>query len=300
MRDELTLVILAAGIGRRFGGLKQLAAVGPHGEAILDYTMFDAMRAGFGRVVFVIRPDLEEAMRAVVAERFGARLPIAYAHQRLDQLPPGAPQVEREKPWGTGHAVLAAADHVAGPLSVVNADDFYGADAIGAVAAFLRDERDDYALVAYRMGDTLPPAAPTSRALCRVRDGYLERIEELTHLQRDPDGDGVVSRVDGVERRFTGDEPVSMNLWAFQPDIFTHLREGFAAFLRDAANLQRAEYFLPTCVGELIESGRKRVRVLPAGASRWAGITHPEDRDEVVRRIRALIDAGVYPEKLWA
>jgi hypothetical protein len=324
-----TLVVLAAGVGRRFGGVKQLTPVGPGGETILDYTIFDAVRTGICRVVFVIRPEIEMPFRSFVVGRFGSRVSADLAFQRVDDLPDGfGMPPDRTKPWGTGHALLSAAERIGGPFVVANADDFYGAGAIATLATFLIEHHEEYGLVTYRMRDTLAPGAAVSRALCRVSaTGDLEGIEELTSLHvmdrgavNDPPG--------GEARSFTGDEPVSMNLWGFRPDVFGYLRAGFRAFLgledtarsavaRDSSagvagtasagnpgdtrrDLLRDEYYLPECVNQLVASGGKRVRVIPAGESRWFGMTHPGDHARVTAEIRRLIQQGVYPERLWS
>lgn len=327
---NLSLVILAAGVGRRFGGLKQLVPVGPGGEAILDYTVFDAIRAGVDHVVFVVRPEIETEFRTFVEARFADRAKIDFVCQRIDALPGGfmAPAA-RTKPWGTAHAVLAAANAVCGPFMVANADDFYGADAIDAMARFLAGGGEEYGLVTYAMRDTLPPDAAVSRALCRVSaGGYLESIEELTAVKaavgrgRGASGTdvGAVSEgPDGTRRLFRGDEPVSMNLWGLHHDVFEHLRVGFRAFLTagtahravaqgDApaagktitrTELLASEYYLPDCINDLVAAGRKRVRVLRAGGSRWFGMTHPADRERVAAAIGRLVEQGAYPERLW-
>ncbi len=315
--NNLTLVVLAAGLGRRFAGLKQLAPVGPAGEVILDYTVFDAIRAGVRRVVFVIRPEMDAAFRSFVVGRFGTATTVDLVFQRADALPDGFDMPPgRTKPWGTGHALLAAAECVSGAFVVANADDFYGAGAIAAVANFLMENGEEYGLVTYAMRDTLAPDAAVSRALCRVSaDRYLEGIEELASL-RATDGGAVNDSPRGASRDFSGDEPVSMNLWGFRPSIFEHLHAGFRTFLAledtahravahvqlqggKPADLENDEYYLPDCVNELITTGRRRVRVLPAGESRWFGMTHPADHARVVAEIRRLIEQGVYPERLW-
>jgi NDP-sugar pyrophosphorylase family protein len=301
---ELSLVILAAGVGSRYGGLKQLDAVGPSGEAIIDYSAYDAARAGFRRAVLVVRPETEAEFRDTVGRRIGSRLAIDYVHQTL-ALPAGVSgaTVVRRKPWGTGHAVLAARAAVSGRFAVINADDFYGAESYRSLAAFLRNPSGsrptDFALQGFRIGPTLSGAGAVSRGLCRAdREGFLEAITELLEVRRHGDGGGRYTDARGVEHRLTGDELVSMNMWAFTPEVFDELERLFAAFLERSAADPAAEFLLPATVQSLIEDGRARVRVLPE-AGRWCGITYREDREEVAAHIAGLVARGVYPERLW-
>jgi len=301
---ELSLVILAAGVGSRYGGLKQLDAVGPSGEAIIDYSAYDAARAGFRRAVLVVRPETEAEFRDTVGRRIGSRLAVDYVHQTLE-LPAGVSGAAeaRRKPWGTGHAVLAARAAVSGRFAVVNADDFYGAESYHSLAAFLRNPSasapTDFALQGFRIGPTLSAAGAVSRGLCRAdRDGFLEAITEILEVRRHGDGGGRFTDARGIEHRLTGDELVSMNMWAFTPAVFDELERLFAGFLEQSGADPGAEFLLPAAVQSLIESGRARVRVLPE-AGRWCGITYREDREEVAAHIAGLIARGVYPERLW-
>jgi len=306
------IVILAAGVGARYGGLKQMEGVGPGGAALLEYTLYDAARAGFGRVVFVIRPEMQVEFHDRIGRRLERRVTVAYAHQRLDALPPGfAVPPGRGKPWGTAHAVLACADVIDGPFAVANADDYYGPGALHRVAQPPSHAAEGvaqppsavtpastYALVAYRLRDTLSEAGAVSRGVCRVGpDGWLQGIEETTGIEKHNSG-GRYRDAAGVVRTLPGDTPVSMNLWAFQPDFFTHLRAAFAAFLRTHGGSTAAELYLPAVVNELIASGRARVRVLPAEDA-WFGITHRADRPRVEAMIRERIARGDYPQELW-
>ena len=296
------LVILAAGLGRRFGGLKQMEAVGPGGATIIDYSVFDAQRAGFGRVVVVLRPEMQATFEASVARHFGSCVPVCYACQRLTDLPRGfALPVGRTKPWGTGHAVLAAADVVTEPFGVINADDFYGARAFETLAAFLREggrsEVPTFGLVGYTLRATLPDAGRVARAVCRCTDdGWLETIAEHTEIERTS---GVVECLDdqGARRQLVGDELVSMNMWAFSPDVFDALRAAFASFLQ-AGDAVAGEFQLPTTIGALLRAGQARVKVLPCDDT-WCGMTHPRDREHVGATIADLVARGVYPEHLW-
>jgi len=298
--DGLTLVVLAAGLGSRYGGLKQLEAVGPGGETLMDYSVYDASVAGFGRVVFVIRPEMETAFRVFAQGRYGERVSVTTAHQRLDDIPSGfVVPVGRVKPWGTAHATLAAEAAVAEPFVVVNADDFYGASAFAAAAAFLREPPGTppvWALVGYRLRDTLSEAGGVSRAVCGTdTGGRLTTIEEVHEIAaRGPDFTGLA---EGRTLLLKGDEPVSMNIWAFTPEVFGLLRRGFVTFLH-RPDLEKSEYLLPTHVQEAIRSGEARVQVLPAG-SVWHGITHPADLPRVQAEMRRLHREGHYPPTLW-
>ncbi len=298
-----TLVILAAGMGSRYGGLKQLERVGPGGETIMDYSIFDALRAGFGRVVFVIRPDMEAVFREQIGARYEDRLPVAYAFQRLDALPAGlVPPPGRTKPWGTAHAVLAAEPEVHEPFGVINADDFYGAGAFEVLAGALRtpDEGDvpTHVLVAYILRDTLSDAGHVNRGVCRsTPDGWLEKITEMIKIRPHGD-DAVYYDADGTEHIVPGDSLVSMNTFGFRLVFFEQLRARFARFIAQHADSPAAEFHLPVGIQELIDAGQARMRVLPT-RDKWCGVTYPEDKPRVVRMIRELVAAGRYPERLW-
>jgi len=299
-----TLVILAAGIGSRYGGLKQLESVGPGGETIMDYSMYDALRAGFGRAVFVIRPDMEAAFRDTIGQRYERRIPVAYAFQRLEDLPSGfsAPP-DRTKPWGTGQAVLAARDEVHEPFAVVNADDFYGANSFAALARFLQQTDVDeqpatYAMVGFTLRETLSAAGSVNRGCCQsTSDGWLERITEITGIERDG-ADGRHMDTAGVMQKISGDTRVSMNTWGFRPVLFQQLRQLFERFLRDNNAPQTAEFHLPTAVQDAMRAGWARVRVLPT-PDVWCGVTHVADKPRVVEMISELVARGQYPRKLW-
>ncbi|TWT43936.1 N-acetylhexosamine 1-kinase [Phycisphaerae bacterium RAS1] len=298
----LSLVLLAAGLGSRFGGSKQLAPVRPSGETIMDYTIYDALRAGMTQVVFVIRPEAEHGFRDSIGRRIESRVAVRYAHQRLDDLPPGfSPPIGRTKPWGTGHALLCAAALVDGPFIVANADDGYGAEAMEAIAtaaAGLHDPKDA-ALAAFPLRATVARVeAGVSRAVCRVSAaGALQHIEEYTHVRRDADAFvGVGPR--GYFQQFTGDELVSMNLWAFQPALFDALRESFARFLESADDLATAEFFLPAAVMAAMACDVLRVRVLPT-KSQWFGITHAADQYAAATAVEQAILLQRYPAVLW-
>jgi NDP-sugar pyrophosphorylase family protein len=298
-----TLVVLAAGMGSRFGGPKQLEPVGPGGATLMDYAVYDAVRCGFRKVVFVIRPELATTFTAAVLPRFAGRIAVGLALQTA-ALPPGFQRpAGRTKPWGTAHAVLAAAGVVREPFAVVNADDFYGAAAYATIAAFLGEPRDGgppaYALAGFPLARTVSAAGSVNRAVCGVSaDGWLTSVTEVLNIVADPAG-GFRGEDHGAVRRYGGTEPVSMNLWAFTPDVFPQLEAGFASFLSDPDGLERREYLIPTLMQQLVARGAARVRVLPTD-SPWTGITHPADRAVVEARLAALVAAGVYPADLRA
>ncbi|CAN5461349.1 nucleotidyltransferase [soil metagenome] len=294
-----TLLVLAAGMGSRYGGLKQLDPVGPAGETIIDYSIYDAVRAGFGKIVFVIRKEIEQQFRERIGKRFEGRVPVEYVFQELDALPAGfSVPAGRRKPWGTAHAILVAADAVREPFAVINADDFYGADSYKALAQHLETGTEDQAMVAFVLSRTLSEFGAVSRGICDVGgDGYLRGVREMTKLERD----GRHARNFGSDGRvtaLTGEELVSMNMWGFTPQVFEWLRNYFEEFLiRNGSDLQ-AECYLPSMVDELVEGGLARVKVLRTPAS-WFGITYRDDLPRVVEKVRALVEQGHYPEKLW-
>jgi len=315
-----TLLVLAAGLGSRYGGLKQMEAVGPGGATLMDYAVFDAVRTGFGKVVFVIRPELEAAFADQMLPRFRPHVPVGTVLQRLDAPPGFSVPLQRRKPWGTAHAVLAAAGAIAEPMVVVNADDFYGRAAYEAVAGFLREPSAKgppaFALAGFRLSRTTSPAGPVNRAVCQVTaEGWLDSVVEVLNITGDRHG-GFVGEERGRTRRYAGTELVSMNMWAFTPAVFDQLREAFRAFLGGATrpsgvppadrgttgrgphDLEKREFPIPTVVQELVGAGTARVRVLPTD-SQWTGITHPEDRPLVVAAIRQMVERGEYPERLW-
>ena len=299
----LTLVILAAGVGRRYGGLKQLEPVGPDDETLMEYSIYDAARAGFDRVVLVVRPETEGEIRGSVGERIAGRVPVSYVYQTLDDLPEGftAP-ADRAKPWGTGQAVLVSEPEVAGAFAVVNADDFYGAESFEVVGRFLREVAHNgeptFAMAGFEVGPTLSESGPVSRGLCRVdHESWLEGIVEILKLRKRGTG-GVFTDPDGSEQAVKPGEPVSMNMWGFTPVLFDELRRRFADFLGNNGRATDTEFLLPDVVRTMIREGRARVRVLRHG-SRWCGITYPEDRPAAENMIADLVAQGVYPPRLW-
>jgi dTDP-glucose pyrophosphorylase len=303
MSNDLTLVVLAAGVGSRFGGLKQLVGVGTNGETLLEYSIFDALRAGFTRVVLVVRRETEAAFHETLGVRLAGHAELSYVHQRLDQLPAGwQPPRGRSKPWGTGQAVLACADVVTGPFAIINADDFYGARAFAAVADFLRQDDSGtipaYAMVGFGLLDTLPDTGSVSRALCRCDDeGWLQSIVEITALERSGSG-GRYTDADGLTYHLGSDELVSMNLWGFTPALFAELEQHFIRFLEEQRGSPDAEHRLPDLIQDLITTGKARVKVLPSG-DQWCGVTYREDHALVTARLQELVAAGAYPAVLW-
>ena len=289
-------------MGSRYGGLKQIDPVGDHGEAIIDFSVFDALRSGFGKLVFVIRKDIEDEFREAIGMRFEKRADVDYAFQRLDDIPEGhgAPK-ERVKPWGTGHAIYAARNAVTAPFAVINGDDFYGYDSFRRLAGHLEREDEngnDYAMVSYTLRNTLSPHGHVSRGICDLdREGYLRGIVEHTRISLDR------SRIfaadeRGIRKELTGDETVSMNMFGFTPGIFRFLDREFRGFMARHSGDAKSEFYIPTVVSGLIDSGEARVKVIATG-SEWFGITYREDREYVMENIRSLISNGIYPPRLW-
>lgn len=296
------LVIMAAGMGSRYGGLKQIDPVGPMGEIVIDYSVFDALRAGFGRVVFIIRRDIEAEFKAVIDRAIAKHAHVDYAFQSLTELPAGfTPPEGRTKPWGTGHAILSARGVIREPFAVINADDFYGRDAFDVMARALAEARPDtsqFYLAGYRLGDTLSDHGAVSRGVCDVGpDGLLQRIVERTHIER-RDG-GVVAQAESGVLPISPDTTVSMNFWGFTPALFPHLERSFTEFLKANAANPKSELAIPTIVDGLIAQGAATVRVVPTSA-RWLGMTYPEDKPLVRDGIRKLVADGAYPSPLWA
>lgn len=284
MTTKTTLVVMAAGMGSRFGGLKQMEPVGPGGEALLDYSAYDARRAGFDKVVFIIKKDIEHDFRSLVGSRIEKHMDVQYVFQTTDNLPAG-----RTKPWGTGHAVLCCRDAVKTPFAVINADDYYGRHAYGNLHAHLvQAEGFDYAMVGFELGKTLTENGTVARGVCEVSDGLLQSITERTKIK-----DFAYTEDDGATWiALPEDTVVSMNLWGFTPTIFDVLEEGFAAF-RKEGDPMKGEYFLPSAVDGLLRAGRATVRVLP-NPDRWYGMTYREDLETVRAAIKKMTEDGLY------
>ena len=293
------LLVLAAGIGSRYGGLKQIDPVGPGGETIIDYSVYDALRGGFEKVVFVIRHDLEQPFKEAFGSRFERQLPVDYVFQELEKLPAGyAAPPSRKKPWGTGQAILMAADVIRGPFAAINADDFYGQTSLELMARHLQSGTTDYAMVGFTLKNTLSEHGAVARGLCQVTsEGLLEQVIELTRIEKDMQAARYTDAA-GQVHPLTGDETVSMNIWGFTPAVFDQLRRGFAAFLNENLREEKAEFYIPVAVNSLVAAGEARVKVLRTPDS-WFGVTYREDRPRVVDSIRALVRSGRYPDRLW-
>ncbi len=298
---EPTLVILAAGMGSRFGGLKQIMAVDDFGHAIIDFSLYDARRAGFKKVAFIIKHEIEEDFRAAVGRRAEKYFDVSYVFQQLDMLPEGyAVPAGRVKPWGTGHAVLCCRSVVDGPFAVINADDFYGPSAYQALYDFLAADRpeNEHAMVAYLLRNTVTENGYVARGICQVENGFLRDVVERTHVEKR--GADAVYTEDGVNfLPVSGDSPVSMNCWAFGHAMFDELADGFPAWLDEhlATNPEKAEYFLPFVANDAIHAGRATVRVLPC-REQWYGMTYREDMQSVRDAIARMRLEGVYPDTL--
>lgn len=300
---SLSLVVLAAGAGSRYGGPKQIDPVGPGGATLLDYAVYDARRAGFERAILVVREGMEQAVREAVGDRLARRVPVEYAVQSRALAPPFVAAPGRAKPWGTGHATLAARHLLDGPFAVVNADDFYGASSYQLLAEHLRRPAPGplphHALVTFSLSATLSPDGPVSRGLCTVGpDGFLQSIREVLGIERDAAGARAPDER-GAWQTLAGDIPVSLNCWGFTPELLDALAAGFEGFLGEHAASATAEYYLPSAVQSLVACRRARVRVL-RGAGPWAGLTHPGDRPRLVALLASLTASGAYPAQLWA
>ena len=300
-----TLFLLAAGMGSRYGGLKQLDKLGPHGETIMDYSIYDTINAGFGKLVFVIRKDFEEDFRNIVLSKYEGHIPCELVFQALDALPEGFTcPAERTKPWGTNHAVMMGKDVIKEPFAVLNCDDFYDRDAFQVMGKWLSElpegSTGKYAMVGFRVGNTLSESGTVSRGVCENDENHhLTSVVERTKIQR---FDGVVKYLDDDDNwvAIPDTTPVSMNFWGFTPDYFAHSEEYFKTFLSDPKNMEnlKSEFFIPLMVDKLIKDGTATCEVLDT-TSKWFGVTYPEDRPEVVAKFQKLADDGVYPEKMF-
>ncbi len=295
-----TLVVLAAGVGSRYGGVKQVEGIGPSGETFFDYTVYDAIRAGFGKIVFVIRKAIEDDFKHLVNNRFDAEIKVEFAFQELDSIPSGyTTNPERIKPWGTGHAVLVAKEHVDGPFGVVNADDFYGASALKALADALSQSNDDkqFFLVGYELSKTLSEQGSVSRGVIEADANY--QLIGLTERERIYKKDGqVVYEDEAGLHEINANSLVSMNLMGFPQKFLTHLDGLFEQFIAEFGNELKKEFYLPFAVNRLINQGEAKVTVIPTTES-WFGITYPDDKVAVQSCMRDLVKKGRYPEKLW-
>ncbi len=300
-----TLVIMAAGIGSRFGqGIKQLEKMGPNGEIIMDYSIHDAKEAGFNKVVFILRKDIEKEFREIIGSRIEKVMDVAYVFQSLDAIPEGFSVPEnRKKPWGTGQAVLCCKGVVNEPFAVINADDYYGKEAFRKVHAYLTEEHElpvqyDMCMAGFVLENTLSENGTVTRGVCLVNeDGYLDQVVETSGICKLEDGT-IAHDDNGSDMAITPKQNVSMNMWGFRPGFIDELEKGFTEFLSDLKDPEKSEYLLPSIVDKLIHSGKASVKVLETG-DKWFGVTYQEDKESVVNAFKQLTEAGVYPEDLW-
>ncbi len=298
-----TLLILAAGIGSRYGGVKQMDQIGPSGESIIDYSVYDAIRAGFGKVVFVINSRIEQEFKEVFEEKLKGKIDTKYVLQEITDVPQDYEiHPERKKPWGTAHAVLVAKDKIREPFAVINADDFYGANAFRLITEFFNSidpTSNQYAMVTYQLGKTLSEHGSVSRGVCAIdNEGFLREVVEHTKIEKIQGNIGFADE-NGNWDLLSENTFVSMNFWGFTPGLFKYLEEGFDRFIRDNAHDPKAEYFIPSVVTDLINNMEATVRVLKS-SDQWFGVTYKEDKSLSIKKVRELVEKGLYPENLWA
>lgn len=297
-----TLFVLAAGMGSRYGGLKQLDGLGPNGETIMDYSIYDAIHAGFGKVVFVIRKDFEQDFRDKILSKYEGHIPVDVVFQSVDKLPEGFTcPTERTKPWGPAHAVIMAAGAIDEPFAVINSDDFYGRNSFEVLAKELmrtRGRKGDYCMVGFRIGNTMTENGGVNRGICQTKDGFLTSVEECKDIAYNENHEIVYKDADGKEHRLDANVPVSMNMWGFTPDYFDFGIREFSKFLSERINVPKSEQVIPDVADALIKSGEATVKVLDTD-SRWFGVTYAEDRPRVVEKFAELHKAGMYPDRLF-
>ena len=293
--ENLTLLVMAAGMGSRYGGLKQLDRVGPGGETIIDYSVYDAIRAGFNKVVFIIRKEFENDFKTIVSGKYSNKIDIEFAFQELNNVPIGfvCPD-NRIKPWGTGHAVLSGSEFINESFVVINGDDFYGFDTFKIIADYYKNGGNTFSMVAFELGRTLSDFGSVTRGLCTVKSNYLETVIETGDLKRN--NHGSISSDRGA--KLNGTELVSMNVWGFTSDLFSHLNHMFNDFMNQKGNELKSEFLIPEVVNELIQKKTKKVFVLKT-SSEWFGVTYKKDKPIVIQKIKDLIDKGAYPKKLF-
>lgn len=305
--NKPVLVVMAAGMGSRYGGLKQIDPVGNHGQLIIDYSIFDARRAGFETVVFIIKHEIEDAFKEAIGNRLSKVMNVRYAYQQLDNLPEGYSVPEgRVKPWGTSHAILSAKDVIDGPFAVINSDDYYGPEAFQKIYDYLlahpdTDEKFEYTMVGYLLKNTVTENGHVARGICVTNeDGYLDSVTERTHIEKTADGARFTEDDGATWTDVSGDTIVSMNMWGFTKSFLAETQARFAAFLDDAlkTNPLKGEYFLPSVVSQLIAEDKARVKVL-SSHDKWYGVTYKEDKPVVVNAIREKTEQGLYPDNLW-
>lgn len=298
-----TLFVLAAGMGSRYGGLKQLDGLGPHGETIMDYSIYDAIHAGFGKVVFVIRKDFEDDFRSKILSKYEGHIPVEVVFQSVNDLPEGfVCPPERVKPWGTNHALLMGKNVINEPFAIINSDDYYGRNSFEVMAAELSNlpegSTGHYSMVGFKVGNTMSESGTVSRGVCETVDGNLTGVVERTAIGYDENHDIVFTDENGTVQHLDFDTPVSMNFWGFTPDYFAHSEAFFVEFLKENLNKPKAEFFIPTLVNELVLKGQAECRVLTT-ESKWFGVTYSADRPGVVEKFAQLHATGIYPDKMF-
>ncbi len=292
--NDVTLLVMAAGMGSRYGGLKQLDAIGPNGETIIDYSVYDAVKSGFSKVVFIIRREFEKEFKERISDQYTGKIQVEFAFQELQALPYGFTCPEgREKPWGTGHAILSALDLISGPFVVINGDDYYGRESFKVVSDYYREGANQFSMVAFQLDKTLSIFGGVTRGLCTVKEGKLDTVIETENLQKTENG---ISSDRDIA--LDGTEPVSMNMWGFTPGLFDYLKDMFVEFLNKNGTELKSEFLIPSVINDLIQVGRKQVHVLRSNSS-WFGVTYKEDKPYVMGEIQKLINAGAYPLKLF-
>jgi len=296
-----TLLVLAAGMGTRYGGNKQLDEVGPSGETIIDYSIYDAIRAGFGKIVFVIRRDIEDQVRERFVKKLKGKIEVDYVFQEITNLPEGVKVApERQKPWGTSHAILVTAEKIREPFGVINADDYYGVESFKILFNFLTTDKDPncYCIVGFKMGNTLSDHGHVNRGVCGAdANGILKNIVETRQIEKTPDG-ARAPAADGTWEKFTGNEIVSMNLWGFKPSCYKFLSDEFRNFINKSGMELKSELDIPTSVDKFVKNGEITIKVLMSN-DRWFGVTYREDKPYVVASINEMIKKGVYPSKIY-
>ena len=291
---NLSLLVMAAGMGSRYGGLKQLDQVGPNGETIIDYSVYDAIKAGFTKVVFIIRKDFEDQFKSQITEKYSEKIDIAFAFQNLDDLPDSFLCPDgREKPWGTGHAILSAKELIDDPFVVINGDDFYGQESFNVIADYYNNGGNQFSMVAFRLDKTLSSHGAVTRGVCDIKSKKLISVIETEDIEKKEKK--ILSNRDIT---FNGSEPVSMNMWGFLPSLFNYLSKGFIEFLNAEGNELKSEYLIPSVINNLIQNKLEEVHVLRSNAS-WFGVTYKQDKPEVKRKINELINSEIYPSHLF-
>jgi len=295
-----TLLILAAGIGSRYGGVKQMDQIGTSGESIIDYSVYDAIRAGFGKVVFVLNPKIEKEFKEIYEERLSGKIETAYVLQEVNNVPKGVPvNTARVKPWGTGHAVLVAKDIINEPFAVINADDFYGKQAFQILSGFFTETENKpntYAMVGYKLKNTLSENGSVSRGVCQSENGLLTDVVERTSIARE---DGVIKYTDNNEKVVIDeDSVVSMNFWGFSPQFFAQLERDFVDFIDENSHELKAEFYIPSVANELIKNKEATIKMLTSN-DQWFGVTYKEDKEVTITKVKELVDNGFYPSNLW-